>query len=229
MAGREVSADSGTRVIAVDQGTTATKAYTLDLQGRLNMVAHIEHEQILPRRGWVEHDPEVLLANLRHCIAEAGTAAALGIDNQGETVVAWDARTGRPVYNAIVWQDMCQALLEGIALRAAQVIAAMDGETGASLEVSIDGGLSRNGYFRQFLANALNREIAIPPTPDATSLGTAWIAMLGAGLVAVPGDLPDPAGFKTQLFPKVPVTATHHALFAEAVERASGWWNFSSA
>ena len=88
---------------------------------------------------------------------------------------------------------------------------------------------TRNRYYRQFLANTLDREIAVPTTPDATSLGTAWIAMLGAGLVAAPGDLPDPVGPKTRQFPKAPVTSAQHALFEEAVGRTRGWWNFSSA
>lgn len=103
MTGRNNSPSSENCVIAVDQGTTATKAFTLDLRGHLNMVANIEHAQILQQQGWVENDPEVLLANIRKCIHQAGTTLALGTGNQGETVVAWDAKTGRPAYNSIVW------------------------------------------------------------------------------------------------------------------------------
>ena len=67
--------------------------------------ASLEHQQIYPQAGWVEHDPEELLRNVRACLEAAGEVDAIGIDNQGETVVAWDTKTGKPVYNAIVWQD----------------------------------------------------------------------------------------------------------------------------
>ena len=123
-------------------------------------------------------------------------------------------------------KDLCQAVLEGIALRAAQVIATMDAQVGTGPEVSIDGGLSRNAYFCQFLADALDRKVVVSATPDVTSLGTAWIAMLGAGLVASPEQLPALGGSLPCRFPKAAVTRAQHALFAEAVRRAGGWWNF---
>lgn len=94
-----------TRVLAIDQGTTGTKAFTYDSAGNFLPVASFAHRQIYPKPGWVEHDPEELLDHVRQSIGQAGEVEAIGIDNQGETVVAWDARTGRPVYNAIVWQD----------------------------------------------------------------------------------------------------------------------------
>lgn len=93
------------RAIAVDQGTTGTKSFTLDQDGTFHHAAGFEHRQIYPQAGWVEHDPEELLAHVRAAISAAGTASCIGIDNQGETVVAWDAKTGRPIHNAIVWQD----------------------------------------------------------------------------------------------------------------------------
>ena len=93
------------KVVAIDQGTTSTKAFTLDDQGDFQSIAALDHQQIYPQAGWVEHDPEELLKNIRHAIEAAGKVDAIGIDNQGETVVAWDAKTGRPIYNAIVWQD----------------------------------------------------------------------------------------------------------------------------
>lgn len=93
------------KVIAVDQGTTATRSFTLDAEGRFAAVASFTHRQIYPQVGWVEHDPEELLAHVHDAIAAAGPASAIGIDNQGETVIAWDAATGRPLHNAIVWQD----------------------------------------------------------------------------------------------------------------------------
>lgn len=486
-------------VVAVDQGTTATKAYTLDEAGAFHPVCELAHEQILPRRGWVEHDPEALLANVRRAVdrgraAGAGAPAAVGLDNQGETVVAWDARDGRPICNAIVWQDtrtreaiarlkaagaeaetlaraglpldayfsaaklrwildnvdaakplaraghlrlgtsdaffldrlagtyatdvttasrtslmnlatlswdetlcdlfgvpgellpeirptagafgeiaaeraplpltasavdqqaalfghgchapgrakitfgtgafalavtgaaplsdpasgllptvawqragqpavyaldggvynagsaidwlrgqglfgdfaelesfagpsalargivfvpalsglgcpywdraaaglwiglgldtargdLCRAVLEGIALRSAQVVAAMDRLAPVGDAVSIDGGVTRNGHFRRFLADALGRTVTQPATPDVTSLGTAWFAMLGAGLVDDPAALPGGGGEALRHAPQDPLPAALHARFADAVARARGWWHDDS-
>ena len=93
------------KVLAIDQGTTATKSFTLDGEGRFESVAAFEHRQIFPNAGWVEHDPEELLRNVSACLEVAGKVDAIGMDNQGETVIAWDAGTGRPIYNAIIWQD----------------------------------------------------------------------------------------------------------------------------
>jgi glycerol kinase len=93
------------RVLAVDQGTTATKAYTLDTDGQFTFCNSVEHRQIYPRPGWVEHDPETLLSNVKGSIDSTGDIDAIGIDNQGETVIAWDSKSGFPIYNAIVWQD----------------------------------------------------------------------------------------------------------------------------
>ena len=93
------------RILAIDQGTTATKSYTLDTDGRFVFCGSVEHRQIYPQPGWVEHDPEILLGNILTSIEAAIDIEAIGIDNQGETVIAWDGATGIPVYNAIVWQD----------------------------------------------------------------------------------------------------------------------------
>ncbi len=93
------------KVVAIDQGTTGTKSFTLDESGRFESAASLEHRQIYPQAGWVEHDAEELLRNVGTCLEAAGEADAIGIDNQGETVVAWNAKTGQPIYNAIVWQD----------------------------------------------------------------------------------------------------------------------------
>lgn len=94
-----------TKVLAIDQGTTATKAYTLDTDGRFTFCYAAEHEQLYPQPGWVEHDPGVLLKNVLHALDASERVEAVGIDHQGETVVAWDSRSGETVYNAIVWQD----------------------------------------------------------------------------------------------------------------------------
>ncbi len=93
------------RTIGIDQGTTATKAVLLAEDGSVAQLAPVEHAQMRPRDGWVEHDPEVLLEHVRAYIDAAGGADAIGIANQGETVVAWDAESGRPLAPAIVWQD----------------------------------------------------------------------------------------------------------------------------
>ena len=93
------------KVVAVDQGTTGTKSYVYDEAGKFTAVAGFEHAQAYPQPGWVEHDPEELLRHVSAAIAAAGRVDAIGIDNQGETVIAWDSATGRPIHNAIVWQD----------------------------------------------------------------------------------------------------------------------------
>jgi glycerol kinase len=91
--------------LSIDQGTTGTKAFTLEADGTFTKVASFEHKQIYPKTGWVEHDPEELLSHIASCIKKAGKIDCIGIANQGETIVAWDKETGKPVYNAIVWQD----------------------------------------------------------------------------------------------------------------------------
>ena len=93
------------RILAIDQGTTATKSYTLDTDGHFVFCGSAQHRQIYPQPGWVEHDPESLLGNILTSIEAAIDIEAIGIDNQGETVIAWDGTSGTPVYNAIVWQD----------------------------------------------------------------------------------------------------------------------------
>jgi hypothetical protein len=92
-------------VVGIDQGTTATKAYRLSADGDFRQLCSIEHRQIYPQPGWVEHDPRELLASVERCLESAGVVAGAGLDNQGETVIAWDADSGEPVHNAIVWQD----------------------------------------------------------------------------------------------------------------------------
>jgi glycerol kinase len=92
-------------VIAIDQGTTGTKAHRLHADGRFETLGGFEHRQIFPQPGWVEHDPEELIDHLQRCLDLGKGTAAIGLDNQGETVVAWDADSKKPIYNAIVWQD----------------------------------------------------------------------------------------------------------------------------
>lgn len=93
------------RVLAIDQGTTSTRGFAYQSDGSFTQVAALDHRQIYPRPGWVEHDANELLDNVMECVRKAGPVDAIGIDNQGETIIAWDAHTGQPISNAIVWQD----------------------------------------------------------------------------------------------------------------------------
>lgn len=99
---------------AIDQGTTSTRFIVFDKSGRIVSVAQREHEQIYPRPGWVEHDPEEIWRRTQEVIVDAmqqralqpGDLAAIGITNQRETTVVWNRKTGEPVHNALVWQDI---------------------------------------------------------------------------------------------------------------------------
>lgn len=96
------------RVIAIDQGTTSTRALVVDEAGRIEPVLSRPHRQIYPRTGWVEHDPEELIASIEACLDAAGgfdDLCAVGIDNQGESCLAWDAASGEAITPVIVWQD----------------------------------------------------------------------------------------------------------------------------
>lgn len=100
-------------ILALDQGTTSSRAIVFDHSGSIHASAQKEFQQIFPNAGWVEHDPkeiwssqlEVARAALRAANLTGGDIAAIGITNQRETTLLWDRRTGEPVYNAIVWQD----------------------------------------------------------------------------------------------------------------------------
>jgi glycerol kinase len=115
----------GPHILALDQGTTSTRAIIFDQTGSPVATAQRELPQIYPRPGWVEHDPEEIwqatLAVCRQVLADGADAdrevVALGITNQRETTVLWDRRTGEPVHNALVWQDRrtaenCRAIAE---------------------------------------------------------------------------------------------------------------------
>jgi len=100
-------------ILALDQGTTSSRAIVFDHQGQIRSVAQKEFTQIFPQPGWVEHDPNEIWSTQAGVAAEAtvkmginGTnIKAIGITNQRETTIVWDRNTGEPVYNAIVWQD----------------------------------------------------------------------------------------------------------------------------
>ncbi len=100
-------------IAAIDQGTTSTRCILFDHAGNIVALAQKEHQQIYPKPGWVEHDPlevwertqSVIRGALDQAGVEAAQIAAVGVTNQRETTVVWERATGRPIYNAIVWQD----------------------------------------------------------------------------------------------------------------------------
>jgi glycerol kinase len=100
-------------ILALDQGTTSSRALLFDHQGAVRSVAQREFAQIFPEPGWVEHDPEEIAASqiavaleaLAQANAQPSDVAAIGITNQRETAIVWDRATGKPICNAIVWQD----------------------------------------------------------------------------------------------------------------------------
>ena len=100
-------------ILAIDQGTTSSRAIVFDAKMRVVAVGQEEFAQHFPRSGWVEHAPEALwqtvLWSCRQAVEKAGVSASdikgIGITNQRETTLVWDRATGEPLYNAIVWQD----------------------------------------------------------------------------------------------------------------------------
>jgi len=100
-------------ILALDQGTTSSRSIVFDRSGRIKAVAQKEFPQIFPKPGWVEHDPEAIwktqLATAKAALKKAGLTAgkiaAIGITNQRETTLMWNRETGKPIHNAIVWQD----------------------------------------------------------------------------------------------------------------------------
>jgi len=133
-----------TAILAIDQGTTSSRAVVFTDTYEVIAVAQREFQQIYPEPGWVEHDPDVIWATVRATAREALAAAdkagyavaAIGITNQRETTLVWDRKTGEPVHNAIVWQDR----------RTAQTCAALR-EAGHADRVREKTGLVLDPYF----------------------------------------------------------------------------------
>ena len=102
----------GKYIMALDQGTTSSRTILFDKKGNIVCQANKEFEQIFPKPGWVEHNPEEIwmtqLLTMEDVMRQAGITGkdieAIGITNQRETTVIWDKNTGKPIYNAIVWQ-----------------------------------------------------------------------------------------------------------------------------
>ena len=131
-------------VLALDQGTTSSRAILFDQAGAIAAVAQREFQQFYPKPGWVEHDPSEILGSQMACAVEALSkagaqprdVAAIGIANQRETTIVWDRSTGEPVYPAIVWQDR----------RTAAHCKALE-ESGAGETISAKTGLVIDPYF----------------------------------------------------------------------------------
>jgi glycerol kinase len=131
-------------ILALDQGTTSSRAILFDEAGAIAALAQHEFKQFYPQPGWVEHDPmEILTSQFSSAVEALGKAgarpqdvAAIGITNQRETVIVWDRATGKPVYPAIVWQDR----------RTAAACAALE-QSGVGEEVSNQTGLVLDPYF----------------------------------------------------------------------------------
>ncbi len=124
------------RIAAIDQGTTSTRVLVVEEDGSAAIAYAVRHRQILPREGFVEHDPEELIANIRACLQAAGKVDAIGIDNQGESCLAWDSRTGEALSPVIVWQDN----------RTSERIAKLESEGASTLTLS-RAGLPLDAYF----------------------------------------------------------------------------------
>ena len=128
------------RVVAIDQGTTSTRALVVGSAGQGpdggEIVCRRSHAQNYPAPGRVEHDPEELLSHIRQCLAAAGPADAIGLANQGESCLAWDRETGRAISPVIVWQDQ----------RTRERIEALKAD-GAEALVMARAGLPLDAYF----------------------------------------------------------------------------------
>ena len=100
-------------IVAIDQGTTSSRAILFNIQGKLLFKSQLEFKQYFPKNGWVEHNPEEIWNKTKKVLIDVinkskklkGDILTIGITNQRETTILWDRVTGKPVYNAIVWQD----------------------------------------------------------------------------------------------------------------------------
>jgi len=169
-------------IAAIDQGTTSSRCILFDAASAPVASAQREHDQIYPRPGWVEHDPVQIWERTRAVVAEAvaeagagpGDIAAVGIANQRETTVVWDRATGRPLYNAIVWQDtrtrdVCDEL--------APIVAQRLGPDGLRERV----GLPLSTYFSATKLRWLLRNV--PAVAEAARAGRALFGTIDSWLI----------------------------------------------
>ncbi len=124
------------RIAALDQGTTSTRVLVVSDNGSADIQLSLRHQQHHPHPGWVEHDPLELLNNLQRCLEATGQVDAIGLANQGESCLAWDAQTGEPLSPVIVWQDN----------RTSAEIAQLRGDGGEALTLE-RAGLPLDPYF----------------------------------------------------------------------------------
>ncbi|MEM8663136.1 MAG: FGGY family carbohydrate kinase [Pseudomonadota bacterium] len=203
-----------TRLLAIDQGTTSTRALTVTPDGQTELVSSQPVRQIYPRPGWVEHDPGELLASVRASVAAAPDGVrAVGLANQGESCLAWDRSTGEPLSPVIVWQDQrTEALTEALRADGAEELTLaksglpLDPYFSASklgwLYQTVPDAAARaaagrlclgttDGFFRQHLTGKAETDIATASRTSLMSLDTGdWDAELCA-LFGVPrGCLP---------------------------------------
>jgi glycerol kinase len=159
---------AGDSILAIDQGTTSTRAMVFDRDARPLAVAQQELPQIFPADGWVEHDPEEIwratLAVCREVLEKVPGVAAIGITNQRETTVLWERKTGKPLHNAIVWQDrrgaaLCQKLEQ------AGHGALVEKTTGS---IPISPPARSPGFWRTYQARRRKRRRAIWPSAPST-------------------------------------------------------------
>ncbi len=135
-------------VLALDQGTTSSRAIVFDEAGNIRSLAQKEFRQIFPQPGWVEHDAEEIWSTQVGVSVEAiaqarlknEEIAAAGITNQRETTVVWDRRTGRPIHNAIVWQDS-RSLSEAQSGRSRAAVSGTNGTPSRSLFFRNESGV----------------------------------------------------------------------------------------
>jgi glycerol kinase len=151
------------RVLAIDQGTTSTRGLVFSDSAPPRVAASIRHRQYYPQPGWVEHDPRDILANVKACIAAAGRVDAIGIANQGESCLAWDAVTLDPLSLIIVWQDR----------RTEDIIQRLKAE-GAEPKVAALSGLPLDSYF-----SATKLAWLLDHSPDARTARRAGRLRLG--------------------------------------------------
>src|SRR6266446_3262194 len=149
-------------VLAIDQGTTSTRAILFDTTGRARATAQTELTQHHPGPGWVEHDPEEIWRSVASTCGEViavadGPIAAIGIANQRETTVLWERATGRPVHNAIVWQDRRTAEAKRAVSKASSILRGTEGSnpiSSAAESVSRYSGSIPVSVRGMFLVNA---------------------------------------------------------------------------
>ena len=182
-------------ILALDQGTTSSRAILFDEAGAIAAVAQHEFQQFYPQAGWVEHDPTEILTSQLACAVEAlGRAGArprdvagIGITNQRETVIVWDRATGKAIHPAIVWQDR----------RTAAQCSELE-QSGAGDDVSNRTGLVLDPYFSATKMQWLLGEGGVPLTPDL-AMGTVdswvlWNLTGGTGGGVLPPTPPTPRG-----------------------------------